>query len=227
MEQIWMTTTKSIWQNSDISAIYFRPKGKSNTFFGFLSTDLKISLISADLPHFRENERTLVVSPAGFEPWCVLALRYSRIEPQCMVVIFLCYSNLENFQLITKCRESAEKMELNKISLKKAFREQFLRLHPDKNRSPRANEAFVIGQMAFKCLSRDPSRIECKQLLDDMKQKMQIDYFIFWCALMLGFWFLFCLATATGLNGWQVLPTHMDVGKKIDIDRRGGCWNLY
>jgi hypothetical protein len=58
-------------------------------------------------------------------------------------------------------------MNLDKSTIKKAFRQKSLLVHPDKNPSPEADSAFKLAQSAYYCLIDEKCRAVYDQRLDD------------------------------------------------------------
>lgn len=64
--------------------------------------------------------------------------------------------------------------KLDKAELKKAYRQRSLLVHPDKNASPQATEAFKVVQDAFECLSDDNCANNYNNQLDDIEEQVQM-----------------------------------------------------
>lgn len=64
---------------------------------------------------------------------------------------------------------------IDKSAIKKAYRQKSLSVHPDKNSSPEANEAFKLVQDAYECLTDDSCKSNYDIQLQD--EEMQISLF--------------------------------------------------
>ncbi|ONK62933.1 uncharacterized protein A4U43_C07F9630 [Asparagus officinalis] len=77
----------------------------------------------------------------------------------------------ENVKLIREIKRSKDYYEILGVEkscsgeeIRKAYRKLSLKVHPDKNKAPGADEAFKIVSKAFKCLSEDESRRQYDQM---------------------------------------------------------------